>query len=202
MSKKIVFPLLIIYLFLFNYEICQDFDQDTMKAIACISLIKKIDNQNMDQRLISGYMISCFASIDDSKVQKLIENQMSNDISLDKDEIDKLTDFTSFQSKYSSNEIKDFSIRLNAALEKLKNQGFGGDKASPSQGRKDSSSKKSSENAGLFEFMINNLIDLFNPKDSFLFLVIFFLLVYFGLKGLRKMLGNKKLIIKKRGKKN
>ena len=202
MLKNISFHFLIISLFLFNYEICQDIDQDAMKAVACISLIKKMDNKNLDQRLISGYMLSCFINIDDAKVQKLLSNQFSNDINLEKDEIEKLTDFSSFQSKYSQSEIMEFSKRLNSALEKLKNQQNIG--MPPNQGGKDKSSKKSSENGGgLLEFMIKGLIGLFNPNDSFLFLIGFFVLVYFGLKGLRKLfVGKKNINDKKERKKN
>lgn len=187
MFKNIAFSLLIICLFLFNFSLCQDLDQDAMKAVACISLIKKLDNKNLDQRLISGYMLSCFINIDDTQVTKLISNQFSNGISLEKEEIDKLIDFSSFQSKYSQNDIKQFSERLNSALEKLKNQNMGGDRPSSSKGGKDKSSKKSADSVTLFEFLINGLIGLFNPKDSFLFLIGFFVLVYFGLKGLRKL---------------
>ena len=202
MLYNISFHFLIYFLFLFNYEICQDIDQDTMKAVACISLIKKMDNKKLDQQLISGYMISCFINIDDAKVKKILSNQFSNDIGLEKDEIKKLTDFSSFQSKYSQSEIMDFSKRLNSALEKLKNQQNIG--MPPNQGGKDKSSKKSSENGGgLLEFMIKGLIGLFNPNDSFLFLIGFFVLVYFGLKGLRKLfVGKKNINDKKERKKN
>ena len=128
-----------------------------------------------------------FINIDDTQVTKLISNQFSNGISLEKEEIDKLIDFSSFQSKYSQNDIKEFSEKLNSALEKLKNQNMGGDRPSSSKGGKDKSSKKSADSVTLFEFLINGLIGLFNPKDSFLFLIGFFVLVYFGLKGLRKL---------------
>ena len=191
MLYNISFHFLIYFLFLFNYEICQDIDQDTMKAVACISLIKKMDNKKLDQQLISGYMISCFINIDDANVKKILSNQFSNDIGLEKDEIKKLTDFSSFQSKYSQSEIMDFSKRLNSALEKLKDQQSMG--MPPNQGTNDKSSKKISENdGGLLAFMINGLFGLFNPNDSFLFLIGFFVLVYFGLKGLKKLCVNKK----------
>ena len=192
MLYKISLHFLIISLFLFNYEICQDIDQDTMKAVACISLIKKMENKNLDQQLISGYMISCFINIDDAKVQKLLSNQFSNDVGLEKDEIKKLTDFSSFQSKYSQSDIMEFSKRLNSALEKLKNQQNIG--MTPNQGTRDQSSKKkNSDNyGGLLAFMINGLMGIFNPNDSFLFLIGFFVLVYFGLKGLKKLCVKKK----------
>ena len=40
--------------------------------------------------------------------------------------------------------------------------------------------------------MINGLMGIFNPNDSFLFLIGFFVLVYFGLKGLKKLCVKKK----------
>ena len=187
---------LILFLFLFKYEICQDFDPDSMKAIACISLLKKMENKNLDQHLISGYMLSCFINIDDTKAQKIISNQFSSGMGLEQDEIDRLTDFSGIQNKYTQDQIMDFSKKLNSVLETLKEQQNMGMGMSPNKGGKSKSSKKRSESSessgGLFQFMINGIIGLFNPNDSFLFLIGFFVLVYFGLKSLRKLFVGKK----------
>ena len=209
MSKIFSFPLLIILLFLFNFETCQDFsDQDMIKALACISIIKHIDNKNLDQNMISGYMISCFINIDDSTVQKVLENQLSNDLHIDKSQIDKLTDFSGLQRQYSQNDILEYSKRLNSAIAKLQSQqNERGQNGMPSgkKGSKNKGSNDNSENeAGLIPFMIRGIIGLFNPNDSFLVLLIFFVLAYFGLKSMRKLFGNnsKNITIKKKTKGN
>ena len=209
MSKIFSFHLLIILFFLFNYETCQDFsDQDVMKALACISIIKHLDNKNLDQHMVSGYMISCFINIDDSTVQKVLENQLSNDLHIDKSQIDKLTDFSGLQRQYSQNDILEYSKRLNSAIAKLQSQqNERGQNGMPSgkKGSKNKGSNDNSENeAGLIPFMIRGIIGLFNPNDSFLVLLIFFVLAYFGLKSLRKLFGNnsKNITIKKKTKSN
>jgi hypothetical protein len=210
MSKIFSFHLLIILLFLFNYETCQDFsDQDVMKALACISIIKHLDNKNLDQHMVSGYMISCFINIDDSTVHKVIGNQLTNDLQIDKSQIDKLIDFSGLQSQYSQNDILEYSKKLNSAIEKLQSQqNERGQNGMPSGrgGSKNKGSKEdNSENeAGLIPFMIRGIIGLFNPNDSFLALMIFFVLAYFGLKSLRKLFGNnsKNITIKKKTKSN
>lgn len=194
MSKKISLSLFIILLFFFKYNICQELNPDVVKAAACISLIKKMDNKNLDQRLVSGYMLSCFVKIDNDKAQKLISSQFSSEFGIDKSEIEKLTDLSELQSKYDQNDIMEFSKQLNEALEELKNaNNMGGQPKSSGKGRDKKSSKSSRESStGLFGFMINGLIGLFNPKDSFLVLIGFFVAAYFLLKGLRKLLAGKK----------
>ena len=201
MSKKIALSLLISLIFSFNYAMCQNLDQDMMKAIACISVLKKMGDKVQDQRLVSSYLITCFITIDDQTTQKLISNQFSNNLNLEKKEIDKLTDITQLQTKYSQSDIEEYSKRLNNALEKLKNSNIG-QNMQPGNGENTGSSKNS-ENTGLIGFMIKGLMGLFNPGDSFLFLIGLFVLSYFCLKSLRKLLNaGKKNTNKKKGKKN
>ena len=207
MSKKISISLIIISLFLFKSELCQDFtDQDMMKAVACISIIKHIDNNNLDQHKVSIYMISCFINIDESTVSKAIENQLSNDLKIDKSVIDKLIDFSELQNKYSQNDILEYSKKLNSAIENLKSQQReAGPYGMPSgkRGNRNKGSKDNSESeAGLIPFMIKGIIGLFNPNDSFLVLVGLFVMTYFGLKGLRKLFGNNKINISNKKKTN
>ena len=193
MTKKIAFNLLISLLLLFKYEICQDIDQDMMKTIACISLIKKMGTKIEDQRLISSYLLTCFINVDESSIQKLLSNQMSNKLDLDKNEVEKLTDMSKLQTKYSQSEIKDYSLKLNSALEKLKNSELNMNDGQSQRGRKQSS-KSNKSNAGLIEFIINGFMSFLNPKDSFLVLIGFFVLAYFGLKALRKIFSGKKKV--------
>ena len=201
MSKKIALSLFISLLFSFNYIICQNLDKDMMKAIACISLLKKMEDKAQDQRLISGYILTCFINIDDATTQKLISNQFSSNLNLEKSEIEKLTDIGQLQTKYSQSEITEYSKQLNNALEKLKNSNMGQNMQSGKGG--DTGSNQNSESTGLIGFMIKGLIGLFNPGDSFLFLIGLFILSYFCLKSLRKLLNaGKKNTNKKKGKKD
>jgi hypothetical protein len=205
MTKKIAFNLLIFLLILVKYEICQEIDEDMMKAVACISLIKKIDSKIQDQRLISSYMLTCFMNIDESSIQNLLSSQMSNKLELDKTEVEKLTDISTLQTKYSQSEIKDYSVKLNSALEKLKNSELNMKDGQSQKGRKSSSkSDKSTPNAGLIEFIIDGFMAFFNPGDSFLVLIGFFVMAYFCLKALRKIFSGKKKVDaqKKKEKKN
>jgi hypothetical protein len=121
----------------------------------------------------------------------------------------KLIDFSGLQSQYSQNDILEYSKKLNSAIEKLQSQqNERGQNGMPSGrgGSKNKGSKEdNSENeAGLIPFMIRGIIGLFNPNDSFLALMIFFVLAYFGLKSLRKLFGNnsKNITIKKKTKSN
>ena len=199
MSRNL-FPIIVV-IFLFNYQACQDFDEDTMKALGCLSLIRKLDNdKQQDQRMVSAYLLSCFVNIEESQVQKLLASQYSNKMELSKSEVDKLVDMQSLQSKYSQSELIDYSKKLNSALGNLKNMEQGGPQAG--RGSKKGSSKSSSNsNGGLIGFLISNIISLFNPNDSFLFLIGLFVMIYFGLKGLRKLLDKKNKNNKKKGKK-
>ena len=199
MSRNL-FPIIVV-IFLFNYQACQDFDEDTMKALGCLSLIRKLDNdKQQDQRMVSAYLLSCFVNIEESQVQKLLASQYSNKMELSKSEVDKLVDMQSLQSKYSQSELIDYSKKLNSALGNLKNMEQGGPQAG--KGSKKGSSKNTRDSSGgLLGFLISNIISLFNPNDSFLFLIGLFVMIYFGLKGLRKLLDKKNKNNKKKGKK-
>ena len=204
MSKNISFPIIVISLFLLNVILSQDVDEDMLKAIACISLIRKMDKKVTDQNILSGYMVTCFSRIDDSLLSKL-SNPLSNDISISEDQVKKLTDFQSFTQEHTSNEMIELSKRLNSALEKLKNTNLSPDgiKAAQSGKRKGGSNKESDSEGGFIPFLFNGLKGLFNPNDSFLVLIGLFVTAYFCLKGLRKILGSKKTNNnKKKGKKD
>jgi hypothetical protein len=179
---------IVLVIFLFNYQACQDLDEDTMKALGCLSLIRKLDNdKQQDQRMVSALLLSCFVNVEESQVKKLISSQYSNKMELSKSEIDKLVDMQSLQTKYSQSELIDYSKKLNTALGNLKNM----EQGVPQTGKgskKGSNKSTNNSGGGLIGFLINNIISLFNPNDSFLFLIGLFLMIYFGLKGLRKLL--------------
>ena len=179
---------IVLVIFLFNYQACQDLDEDTMKALGCLSLIRKLDNdKQQDQRMVSAILLSCFVNVEESQVKKLISSQYSNKMELSKSEVEKLVDMQSLQSKYSQSELIDYSKKLNTALGNLKNM----EQGVPQTGKgskKGSNKSTNNSGGGLIGFLINNIISLFNPNDSFLFLIGLFLMIYFGLKGLRKLL--------------
>ena len=195
MSQYISFPIIFISLFLLNFIKCQNVDQDMLKAVACISLIRKMDKKITDQNLLSGYMVTCFSRIDDSILNKLMSNQMSNEIPISNEQVKQLTDFTSFTQEHTSEEMVDLSKRLNSALEKLKNNNLRPEDIKDAQsGRKSSSNRQSDSEGGFIPFLFNGLKGLLNPNDSFLVLIGLFVCAYFCLKGLRKILSNKNTI--------
>ena len=197
MSKNIPFSLLIISVFLFNYQVCQDLDNDMMKAVSCISLVQKTDNNNLDQRLLSGKILTCFMNIDESTVTKLMASQFSKELNLEKKLIEKLTDFQALQAQHSESEIMEYSKKLNSALEKLRNTQMGERPSSSNDGGRSKGSKNKEK-----DMFLSNIMWLFNPNDSFIFFVGYLLLAYFLLKGLRKLLNRKDKINKKNVKKD
>ena len=196
MSKNIPFSLLLISLFLFNYQVCQNLDNDMMKALACISLIKKIDSNNLDQSQLSGIILTCFYNIDDSTVKKLLTSQFSKELNLEKKTIEKLTDFQAFQAKHSESEIMELSKKSNSALEKLRNLQNGKMPSSDDEERSKESKNKEKD------VFLSNIMGLFNPNNSFIFFVGYLLLAYFLLKGFRKLLNRKSKTNKKNVKKD
>ena len=196
MSKNIPFSLFLISIFLFNYQVCQNLDNDMMKALACISLIKKIDSNNLDQSQLSGIILTCFYNIDDSTVTKLLTSQFSKELNLEKKTIEKLTDFQAFQAKHSESEIMELSKKSNSALEKLRNLQNG---KMPSFDDEERSKESKNKEKDVF---LSNIMGLFNPNNSFIFFVGYLLLAYFLLKGLRKLLNRKSKTNKKNVKKD
>ena len=197
MSKNIPFSLLIISVFLFNYQVCQDLDNDMMKAVSCISLVQKTDNNNLDQRLLSGKILTCFMNIDESTVTKLMASQFSKELNLEKKLIEKLTDFQALQAQHLESEIMEYSKKLNSALEKLRNTQMGERPSSSNDGGRSKGSKNKEK-----DMFLSNIMWLFNPNDSFIFFVGYLLLAYFLLKGLRKLLNRKDKTNKKNVKKD
>ena len=184
MSKYLFFFFfLIIYIEIIN---CQDFDKDMMRAVACLSMIRKLDNKPSDQRILSGYILTCFINIDDTTTQKLLLSQTSNKLDLSEDEISKLTDMNKLENKYTEDQIMDFSKALNSALEKLKNVGPGGMRAPSQGGEYNTKSNSKPQGSGLLEKMITGILGLFSTNDSLLFLIGLFIVFYLFLRQIRK----------------
>ena len=209
MSKNIIF--LFFLLSIIELSKLQEIDKDMMRAVACLSLIRKLENKPSDQRVLSTYMLTCFVLIDDATTQKLIMSQTSNKLDLTQDQIDKLTNMYNIEQKYTEDQIMDYSQALNQALDKLKNVGLGGIK-NPSQGGKanSNSNKKREHGNSLLGNMISVVLGLFSTNDSLLLLIGLFIGFYLILRQIRKCCGNEeknkngsnhKNKIKKKGKK-
>ena len=184
MSKNLIF---LFFLFsLIDISKCQEFDKDMMRAVACISMIRKLENKPSDQRVLSSYILTCFISIDEATTQKLLLNQASSKLDLTQDEISKLTDMYKIEKKYTEDQIMDYSKALNSALERLKNAPPGGMRA-PSQGDEYSTkSNNRQEGPGLLGRMISSFIGLFTTNDSLLILFGAFIIFYLILRQIRK----------------
>jgi hypothetical protein len=198
MSKNLIFLFLLISII--DLVELQEFDKDMMRAVACITLIKKLENKPQDQRELSTYILTCFISIDDATTQKLIQEQASNKLDLTSDQISKLTDMYQLQQKYTEDQIMDFSKALNDALEKLQKKAGGGMRNQQSSGF--NNNNKTPQGSGLFEKIIGGIIGLFNPNDSLLLLVGFFVVFYLFLRQIRKWFDNSEKIKNKVNKSN
>ena len=198
MSKNLIFLFLLISII--DLAELQEFDKDMMRAVACITLIKKLENKPQDQRELSTYILTCFISIDDATTQKLIQEQASNKLDLTSDQISKLTDMYQLQQKYTEDQIMDFSKALNDALEKLQKNAGGGMRNQQSSGF--NNNNKAPQGSGLFEKIIGGIIGLFNPNDSLLLLVGFFVVFYLFLRQIRKWFDNSEKIKNKVNKSN
>ena len=198
MSKNLIFLFLLISII--DLAELQEFDKDMMRAVACITLIKKLENKPQDQRELSTYILTCFISIDDATTQKLIQEQASNKLDLTADQISKLTDMYQLQQKYTEDQIMDFSKALNDALEKLQKNAGGGMRNQQSSGF--NNNNKAPQGSGLLEKIIGGIIGLFNPNDSLLLLVGFFVVFYLFLRQIRKWFDNSEKIKNKVNKSN
>ena len=198
MSKNLIFLFLLISII--DLAELQEFDKDMMRAVACITLIKKLENKPQDQRELSTYILTCFISIDDATTQKLIQEQASNKLDLTSDQISKLTDMYQLQQKYTEDQIMDFSKALNDALEKLQKNAGGGMRNQQSSGF--NNNNKAPQGSGLLEKIIGGIIGLFNPNDSLLLLVGFFVVFYLFLRQIRKWFDNSEKIKNKVNKSN
>ena len=189
MSKNIIF--LFFLLSIIEISKLQEVDKDMMRAVACLSLIRRLDDKSVDQRVLSTYMLSCFVQIDDSTAQKLIMSQTSNRLDLSEEQIKKLTNMHEIEKKYTEDQIMDYSNALNKALEKLKNAGPGSMRSPQKGSRGNSNSNKNRENANsLLGNMISVLLGLFSTNDSLLLLIGLFVGLYLILKQVRKCCTN------------
>ena len=81
-------------------------DDDLMKAVTYLSLIKSINNNKLDTKELSAFMITFFINIEQSTVNKVVSHSIFNDLNLEESEISKLSDFNKMQNEYSQKEIK------------------------------------------------------------------------------------------------
>ena len=188
MSINKIISFLLLYLIVLSKA--QDVDKDLLRAVACLSMIRKLENRPNDPQSISSYMLTCFISIDDSTTQKLIANQNSNTLDLDEKQLKKLTDFYDVQSRFTEDQIMEYSKDLNSALEKLKN--FSPEAMKQQGGHTSAEKPRNKKNQGksLFKIMISNIIGLFNANDSLIGLFVILFVCYLILKQLRKWCGS------------
>ena len=192
MSNIIKLSFFITLLNLIDITLSQEHDKDVLRTVACVSLIRKLQVDQNDQRLISSYMLTCFSSIDDATVQKLIMTKDSSKLDLDEKTVQKLTDFNSLQDRFTQDQLMDFSKDLNKAFEKLRNQGNQrSDSSSQNYRDDDSDNDKNKEKMGLLGMIIFNIIGLFTSGDSLLPLIGLGIMIYIILKQLRKLCDNK-----------
>ena len=188
MSKYLFF--LFFLLSIIELSKCQEFDKDMMRAVACISLIRKLESKPSDQRELSAYMLSCFIMIDDSTTQKLLMSQNSNKLDLTQEEISKLTDMHKLEGKFTEDQIMDYSKDLNSALSKLQKAQPGGMRGPSKGGDFNSNERNSYQSSGIFAKIFTNFLGLFTTNDSLLFLFGMFIVFYLFLRQVRKMFGS------------
>ena len=183
MSNIIIIYVSFIIFNLINIISTQQHDKDVLRAVACVSLIRKLNVPQDDQRLISSYMLTCFSSIDDPTVQKLVMSKDSPKLDLDETTVKKLTDFNGLQDRFTQDQLLDFSKDLNKAFEKLRNQG--GEPSS--QNYRDDNKYKSQDQPGLLGIIIYNIFSLFTSSDSILPLIGLGAVLFLFLRQLRKL---------------
>ena len=191
MWKKINFFFL--FLTLIIQEQCQDYDKDTIRTLSCLNFLRKLKINNQDQQYLSSVLLSCFINIDESLEQKLIASQSPDSMPLSESEKDKLMDLSDIQTKYSQNELIDFSQRLNSAMEQLKemNSGGGRNYQSSKRGGGKKNENNRSQGVGLFGLFVQNFFNMLNPHNSFFPIIIILVVTFYTLKALRKFFSNK-----------
>ena len=185
MSNIIIIYVSFIIFNLINIISTQQHDKDVLRAVACVSLIRKLNVPQDDQRLISSYMLTCFSSIDDPTVQKLVMSKDSPKLDLDETTVKKLTDFNGLQDRFTQDQLLDFSKDLNKAFEKLRNQG--GEQSSQNYRDDNNNKYKSQDQPGLLGIIIYNIFSLFTSSDSILPLIGLGAVLFLFLRQLRKL---------------
>ena len=120
----------------------------------------------------------------------------SNSLSNSEEEISSIRK----KRKLEEDKIMDFSKALNDALEKLQKNAGGGMRNQQSSGF--NNNNKAPQGSGLLEKIIGGIIGLFNPNDSLLLLVGFFVVFYLFLRQIRKWFDNSEKIKNKVNKSN
>ena len=181
------------FLTLIIQEQCQDYDKDTIRTLSCLNFLRKLKINNQDQQYLSSVLLSCFINIDESLEQKLISSQSPDSMPLSESEKDKLMDLSDIQTKYSQNELIDFSQRLNSAMEQLKemNSGGGRNYQSSKRGGGKKNENNRSQGVGLFGLFIQNFFNMLNPHNSFFPIIIILVVTFYTLKALRKFFSHK-----------
>ena len=189
MSKinKKIYSILFLLLNLLSHSFSQNLDKSTLKAAGCLTLVKKLKDKPEDQRVMTGLLLSCFINVDEETADKLLQNQFYDKMGIEESEVLKLIDFNKIQSKYSQQQIEEYSKALNIALEPLREK-RPRDRQGQDQNPYDYEGQDNDNNESN-ESIVNYLIKLFTSSDSLLFLVGLFVVFYFCLQKMRKWFG-------------
>ena len=177
------FLIIILNILLLSTE--QFLDKNVLKAAGCVTLIKKLPNKPEDKKITTYYLLSCFININEETADQILQSQYYEKIGIDDSQVMNLLDIKSLEQKYTPEQINEYSILLNKALEPLKDNRAQKNKESNDEqygyGYNDPN-QNNEENEGL----INYIIKLFTSSDSLIVLTIFFVVAYFCLQKMRK----------------
>ena len=192
-----IFLIIILNLILLSKS--QFLDKNVLKAAGCVTLIKKLPNKPEDNKITTYYLLSCFINISEETADQILQAQYYEKIGIDDSQIMELLDVKSIEQKYTPEQINEYSLLLNKALEPLKN---GGPKKNRDSDNDmygyDESNQNTEENEGL----INYIIKLFSSSDSLIVITIFFVISYFCLQKMRKCFRKNDNDVKKKNNNN
>ena len=164
----------------------QYYDKNVLKAGACVTLLQKIPNKPKDNKILTHYLLACFININEETAEQILKVQNYEKLGIEESQVMKLLDVKLLQKKYTPEEINEFSLILNKALEPLRTDGKNNNQEqadSPYGYGYDNEYQTTDENNGS---LINYIIKLFTSSDSLIFLTILFVIFYYCLQKMRQ----------------
>jgi len=162
----------------------QLYDKNVLKAGACVTLLQKIPNKPKDNKIVTHYLLACFINISEETAEQILKVQNYEQLGIEESHVMKLLDIKLLQKKYTPEEIEEFSLLLNKALEPLRTDGKNNnqEQGDDSYGYDNQYQTTDENNGGL----INYIIKLFTSSDSLIFLTILFVIFYYCLQKIRQ----------------
>ena len=163
----------------------QYYDKNVLKAGACVTLLQKIPNKPKDNKIVTHYLLACFININEETAEQILKVQNYEKLGIEESQVMKLLDVKLLQKKYTPEEINEFSLILNKALEPLRTDGKKNNQeqdGSYGYGYDDQYQTTDENNGSL----INYIIKLFTSSDSLIFLTILFVIFYYCLQKMRQ----------------